>query len=68
MFTFILKYFITVNVMFLITETLNDGVWHRTMLTAADNYVELVVDRKPVRIRRSLKVRTGNRYLIGGKD
>lgn len=47
-------------------EKFNDGTWHKVILMAAQDYIELNVDKKPVKIRRQLKIKTGNQFLLGG--
>ncbi|GAB6032060.1 hypothetical protein CHUAL_010426 [Chamberlinius hualienensis] len=47
-------------------EMFNDGVWHKAVLMATTSYMELNVDKKPVKISRALNFLTGNTMLIGG--
>nr|CAG4638226.1 EOG090X00DN [Cyclestheria hislopi] len=47
-------------------ETMNDGRWHKVILTLATNSVILNVDERPMKTVRILSFRTGSTYLIGG--
>lgn len=45
---------------------LNDGRWHKIILTLATNSMVLNVDGRPMKTVRIMAFRTGSNYLIGG--
>lgn len=47
-------------------DILNDGRWHRLMLTLESNHIELHLDGVPSITKRLFSMETGTKYLIGG--
>jgi hypothetical protein len=48
------------------TDLLNDGRWHKVIMTLSTNSMVLSVDGRPMKTVRLMTFRTGSSYLIGG--
>ena len=47
-------------------DVLNDGRWHKVILTLVTNSMVLSIDGRPMKTARLMSFRTGSNYLIGG--